>query len=455
MSTPHTVIQDVRFVVRMVTVFLVAVALVGISAGPARLAARSANIELTIVLDPTTAPMLSGTSQVINNGPGEQTDPGIDCDLAPYTNDDNQGSQTIRYFNFVTNTDQLVPGNGLDSISDVLGPIITFTEGGPPGAVIVLFNTATQSRTVVPGFQNSHSVLGGTLVVYENRSFSPAPNESEISVFDQSTNTVSRLTDDLLFDRNPAVSPTGNAVVWEKCQNDGLGCDIYSAIQMAPGLFSTTALTGVAGEDRQPQTNGQIAVYTSNRNGESDMYFQPVGGGVETRLSVPGDQRDVSIAGNLISFQSTVPPNNNQFDVFVYDISTSLLYRVTNTPVNETLNEITKCNGVARVVYAAPAMDFNIFAFTFQLPSSARKQIEDLIELVESFNLPHGTENSLLTKLEDAIAAIEASDIVTACDLLSAFINECQAQSGKKLTTAQASQLTSSATRITTDLGCQ
>ena len=455
MSTPRTVIQDLRLLARTVTVFLVAVALVGISARPSRVAALSATIETTVVLDTATAPMLSGTSQVMNNGPGEQTDPAIDCDLAPYTNDDNQGSQSIRYFNFATNTDHVVPGNGLDSISDVLGPVITFTEGGTSGAVIVLFNTATQSRTVVPGFQNSHSVLGGNLVVYENRSFSPDPNASEISVFDQSANTVSRLTDDLLFDRHPAVSPTGNAIVWEKCQNNGLGCDIYSAIQTAPGLFSTTALTGVAGEDRQPQTNGQIAVYTSNRNGESDIYFQTVAGGVETRLSIPGDQRDVSIAGNLISFESTVPPDNNQYDVFVYDINTGLLYRITNTPVNETLNEITTGNGVARVVYAAPAMDFNVFAFTFEPPRPTTNQIEDLIELVESFNLPPGTENSLITKLEDAIAAIEAADIVTACDLLSAFINECQAQSGKKLTTAQASQLISSAIQITTDLGCQ
>ena len=79
---------------------------------------------------------------------------------------------------------------------------------------------------------------------------------------------------------------------------------------------------------------------------------------------------------------------------------------------------------------------------------------DDLIALVRSFNLPAGTENSLVTKLQDALSAIDASDTATACDSLTAFINACQAQSGKKLTAAQASQLINSATLIKTTLGC-
>ena len=54
-----------------------------------------------------------------------------------------------------------------------------------------------------------------------------------------------------------------------------------------------------------------------------------------------------------------------------------------------------------------------------------------------------------------ALAANAASDIATACDSLTAFINECQAQSGKKLTADQATQLINSASQIKTELGCQ
>lgn len=131
------------------------------------------------------------------------------------------------------------------------------------------------------------------------------------------------------------------------------------------------------------------------------------------------------------------------------------LYQVTNTPVDETLSEITVCNGVGRIVYAAPASDYDVYAFTFNVPSSNANRINDLIALIRSFNLPAGTANSLITKLNDALAAINISDTATACDYLAAFINETQAQSGKKITAEQADQIVSSASQIKTELGCQ
>ena len=70
-------------------------------------------------------------------------------------------------------------------------------------------------------------------------------------------------------------------------------------------------------------------------------------------------------------------------------------------------------------------------------------------------NLHDGTENSLISKLQDALTAVNASDTATACDSLTAFINASQAQSGKKLTAAQVKQLVDSATVIKSDLGCQ
>lgn len=456
MNTPHTVFQTRRPLQKLRTLIalLITVALVGISARPTSVVASCTNPESNVVVQ-TSVPMLSGTFQTVNDGPGEQTDPHSNCDRASYTNDDNLGTQTIRYFDFATSTDHVIPGNGSNSLSDVYGGLVAFTESNSSGPIVALFDTATQTRTVVPGFQNSQPELGGNLVVYENRSFTTAPNESEISVYDRSTGNVTRLTEDFLFDRGPAVSPTGNAIVWEKCQTNGLGCDIYASLQTAPGVFTTSQLTFANGEDRFPRTNGDIAVYISNRSGENDIYLQSLAGGSEVPLSIPGDQRDLNIVGNLISFESSPLGTNSQYDIYLYDLSTANLYRATNTPVNETLNDLTICNGEVRIVYGAPAMDFNLYSFTFQVPSSTDNDIEDLIELVESFDLPQGLENSLITKLQDTLAAFEASDTATACVHLSSFINECQAQAGKKLTAEQSGQLISSATEIKTELGCQ
>ena len=90
-----------------------------------------------------------------------------------------------------------------------------------------------------------------------------------------------------------------------------------------------------------------------------------------------------------------------------------------------------------------------------QPPSATPNQVEDLIELVQSFNLTPENTKSLLTKLQDALAAINVSDTATACDSLAAFINECQAQSGKKLSPDQSTQLINAAALVKTDLGCQ
>ena len=439
---------------RRLVVLLIAVSLVGSNASRGSVVATSTAAQSTIVPQTTTVTMLPGATQAIKVGPGNQTNPHVGCNLASYTEvDDFTGASRIRYFDFATNTEHVVPGNAIDLLSEIAGSRIAFTEVHVDGDHVAVYDTVSQATTFVPGAARSNPSIGGNLIAFEDRSFSTNPSESEISVYDPNTGTVTRLTNDALFDKNPSVSPSGNAVVWEKCQTNGLGCDVYLATQTGPGTFQTQLLTG-PGEDRFPDTNGEVVVYTSDKSGENDIYFQRVGGSTEFHLSIPGDQREPTISGNLIAFESQV--QLGEYDVFVYDLSTANLYQVTNTPgLDETLTDISVCNGIGRIVYVVAAGGgYDVYAFTFQVPSSPANQIDDLIALVRSFNLPAGTENSLVTKLQDALAAIGASDTATACDSLTAFINACQAQSGKKLTAAQASQLINSATLIKTTLGC-
>ena len=457
MRTTRIVIRNRRPLGQLfrLIVCLIAMTLVGINRGSIPTAASSMAAQSAVVVPPTTVQMLTGTLVAVNNGTGDQTNPHVNCDRVSYTNDDLEGTSTIHYFDFSTGTDSVIPGNTLDRLSDLSGSLVAFTELTALGDRIVVFDTTTQASTVIPGSRCSNPALGGNLVAFEDRS---SLNQSEVDLYDPSTGIVTPLTNDALFDKNPAVSPNGNAIVWEKCQTDGAGCNIYAATQTSPGVFTTLALTGAAGENRFPDTNGEIVVYTSTRGGETDIYYQPVGGGTETQIAIPGEQRDVSISGSLIAFESEVQTANfPAYDIFVYDLSTGSLYQVTNTPGNsETLTDISVCNGIGRIVYAIPgAGAFDIYAFTFQVPSSMPAQINDLITLVRSFNLPAGTDSSLLAKLQDALAALAASDTATACDSLRAFINECSAQSGKKLTAEQADQLIAAATQISTSLGCR
>jgi hypothetical protein len=414
--------------------------------------AAAASTEVTVDLQTAGAPFLQGTFQVVSNANGNQYNPHVDCDLASYTFDDFQGSSTIHYQNLSTGADNVIPGNQVDLLSDVSGSHIAFTQVEFTGNTIVVFDTVTQTSTVVPGTGRSNPSIGANLVAFEDRS-SLTVNESEVGTYDLSTGTVTLLTSDAMDNRNISVSPGGNALVWEKCQLNETGCDVYAAVQTSPGVFNIRALTADGGGYRFAHTDGELAVYISNRSGENDIYYQPLTGGTEVHLAIPGDQRDPTISGNLISFESQT---GNGYDIFVYDLRSSQLFQVTNTaPQDETLSELSVCNGLGRIVYAFPGNDFDVQAFTFQVPSTTEDSINNLLALLNSFNLPPGNANSLIVKLQDALAANSASDTATICSDLTDFVNECQAQAGKKLTADQSNQLISLANQIKGELGCQ
>src|ERR1051325_1755113 len=408
----------------------------------------------------TPAPQtLSGSFQTVNNGPNDQTAPDLDCNLMAYINDDHQGSSMIHYLSAPGNPDIVIPGNGLDSQPDVGGNLIAFTELGAQSTGVAVFNTLLMMRTDIAGTARSNPALGGDLVAYEDRSFFAAPNQSEIGVYDLSTDIDIRLTNDLLFDKNPAMSPTGNSVVWEKCQTDGFNCNIYAALQTSPGVFTTRALTSAV-DNRNPDTNGQIAVYISNRSGENDIYYQPLAGGSETRIAIPGDQRDLSISGNLIAFESQLLPNQTEYDIFVYDLNTATLYRVTNTPNDEFSTRITFCNGVGRIVYVSPGTDWDVYSFTFQLPPppppppSPVDEINALIAQVRSYHLLPSLETTLVSNLQQALAAVNANNTAGACSSMSSFISKVQSQSDKKVDPVENSEMINLANQIKTHLGC-
>jgi len=92
--------------------------------------------------------------------------------------------------------------------------------------------------------------------------------------------------------------------------------------------------------------------------------------------------------------------------------------------------------------------------FHAYIATPATATVDDLSGLVESFELPKGTGNSLLVKLDRAREALGSCNPAGACAPLGAFLNEVEAQSGKKLTTAQADALLSMTLALRVTLGC-
>jgi len=83
-------------------------------------------------LTPANGGLAGGTTITIDNGPGDQTDPHVNGDLAVYT-DSNPPSQ-IRYYDFVTLANNAVPSGpagSRDLLSDVFGDLIAFSRINP------------------------------------------------------------------------------------------------------------------------------------------------------------------------------------------------------------------------------------------------------------------------------------------------------------------------------------
>jgi hypothetical protein len=77
-----------------------------------------------------------------------------------------------------------------------------------------------------------------------------------------------------------------------------------------------------------------------------------------------------------------------------------------------------------------------------------------LLAILKSDVTGVGPGASLVSKVQDATTYAAAGDKADACQTLDAFIQEVRAQSGKKLTAAQAAQFIAEAQRIKLALGC-
>ena len=110
----------------------------------------------------------------------------------------------------------------------------------------------------------------------------------------------------------------------------------------------------------------------------------------------------------------------------------------------------------SRVLAASEIQAINA-AGSAGLCQNAPQQLANLLSVVEQFNLSQGITNSLDSKVQNALDAINAArggSTTSACNLMSAFINNVNGQTGKQLTAAQGAVLIASANQIRATLGC-
>lgn len=312
------------------------------------------------------------TPVTINNGAGDQFDPHISGDWVSYTSD-----LSIRYYSFATNTDAAIPmgTSSRDMLSDISGSKIVFSRVSAVKTAVMMFDAATPAVAPIEidptsGTTRILTAIGGNTVAFIDFGLDP---HGELVVHDLTTNTSVRITNDAFFDQNPSVSPDGNVVTWEHAPTSTTNSDIWQAVKSG-SVWNVSVASDVPYPEANPDSNGTLVVYDSARASNVDIFWRPVTGGAEVQLQLPGIEANPRIAGNIIAFESR-PTLFDTNDIFVYDITTNLLYRITDTPLlSEQLNDITVFPDGIRVVWGSDEDGFdqrNIHAATFSLPSAA------------------------------------------------------------------------------------
>jgi len=302
----------------------------------------------------------------INAGPGDQYDPHVNGDLAVYTSD-----QNVRFYNFFTGDDVQVPApiDATDRLSDVSDGKIVFSRDEASGrSPIMLFDTATATTKEIDPQTlpiRAQGVIGSGTVAFVDYSLG-GTGEVFASHIDGATQ---RVTNDTRFDQHPAVAPLGDVLVYESCATDPANCDVRQAA-WSGSTWLVTSLTSNSDPEGNPDTDGAVVVYDSTRAGDRDIYWQSVGGGAEQHLALPGEQRNPSASAGVIAFES-VAVGDAAADLYVYQLSTNRLFRITNTPSDESLNDVSVLpDGKVRVVWSSgPSGARDVYGATFELPS--------------------------------------------------------------------------------------
>ena len=393
---------------------------------------------------------------VVDNSTGDQSQPHVSGNYASYNVVTLGGANLIGYYSFSPPGNGTVPSaaNFIDSLSDVNGSNIVFTRinttlGASSIFKYVIGGTSTEVAPVAPPAvaMRSNPAIGGNTEIWED--VGVTSDMSSEMVLSTDGITTHRVTNDVFADTNPNVSPTGNVVVWEKCS--GTDCDVYAAIAPA---WAPQAVANSSANETWPDTNGAQIVFASNAGGVEHVYVTTLGG-VATQIPTSTATQDhPAIANNFVAYEGGTVSSH---DIYVYDLTSGTTYQITNTPAdNELLSDIAVSDTTVRVVWqvSGGATGSDVYATEFTVASAEPPNITDLINVIDSFNLPQGIANSLKAKLTAAQASLAAGDTATACNQINAFINEVEAQSDKKLTVAEANQLKTLAQQLQQSLGC-
>jgi YVTN family beta-propeller protein len=176
--------------------------------------------------------------------------------------------------------------------------------------------------------------------------------------------------------------------------------------------------------------------------------------------AVDGNRATVQNAGTTLStsiqFTFTATPGTKPIAGFECRLDNSAFSPCTS-PTTLTNLPAGKHNFQVRAVDTEGNRDPTPASFSWNILTPAQG-IQQLIQLIQSMGLNHGTQTSLTAPLNAALSQLtnnNPNSVGTACNQLNAFVNHVNADSQNgQLSSTQASQLIHAAQNIQTALGC-
>ena len=240
-----------------------------------------------------------------------------------------------------------------------------------------------------------------------------------------------------------------------------LNCPGDIVTNNAPGLCTATVAFAAQTTSSPPPT----LVYTLNGSVITSPFPFPVGTNVVTCIA--SNATGSTSCGFTVLVRDVVPPMINcpsnlvvasvspngavvNFTVTASDQCSAS--RVTSVPPSGSLFPIGQTTVQCTALDAWGNSNQCSFVITVRM-SQAGADLVNLINYLAGLPIQHGVKNALLVKLKNALSDLQHGQIDYALALLGAFEHQVAAQTGKKLTLAQAAALTAGANAVIAELG--
>lgn len=240
-----------------------------------------------------------------------------------------------------------------------------------------------------------------------------------------------------------------------------LNCPDDIVTNNAPGLCSASVEFAAQATGAPPPT----LVYTLNGSVITSPFAFPVGTNVVTCIA--SNATGSTSCSFTVLVRDVVPPMINcPSNIVVASVSANgavvnftvtasdqcSTTRVTSVPPSGSVFPIGQTTVTSTALDAWGNSNQCSFVITVRI-SQAGTELVNLINYLAGLPIQHGVKNALLVKLKNALSDLQHGQIDYALDLLGAFEHQVAAQTGKKLTLAQAAALTAGANSVIAELG--